>query len=133
MIFIGGFVLFYVKDPKSAIQNLKTFTIAIAIALVIRSLAFEPFSIPSGSMKPTLLEGDYIFVSKYSFGYSKHSFPLSLPPFNGRIFGKYPERGDVAVFRFTKNTKIDYVKRIVGLPGDKVQIKNGLLYLNGKK
>ena len=113
-------------------ENIKTFIIAILIALVIRSLAFEPFSIPSGSMKPTLLEGDYLFVSKYSFGYSKYSFPLSFPNFSGRIFGKFPERGDVAVFRYTKNTKIDYIKRIIGLPGDKVQIKNGMLYINGK-
>jgi len=114
-------------------ENFKTFFIAILIALILRSFAFEPFSIPSGSMKPTLLEGDYLFVSKYSFGYSKHSFPMSFPPFSGRIFGKYPERGDVAVFRYTKNTKIDYIKRIIGLPGDKIQIKNGILFVNGNE
>lgn len=112
-------------------ENIKTFFIAILIALVLRSFAFEPFSIPSGSMKPTLLEGDYLFVSKYSFGYSKHSFPMSFPAFSGRIFGKYPERGDVAVFRYTQNTKIDYIKRIVGLPGDKIQIIKGALFING--
>ena len=112
------------------LENFKTFFIAILIALTLRTFAFEPFSIPSGSMKPTLLEGDYLFVSKYSFGYSKHSFPMSFPTFTGRIFGKYPERGDVAVFKFTQNTKIDYIKRIVGLPGDTVQVKNGVLYLN---
>ena len=92
------------------------------IALVIRTFLFEPFSIPSGSMKPTLLEGDYLFVSKYSYGFSRHSFPFSFPPFNGRIFGKFPERGDVAVFKYTNDTSIDYIKRIVGLPGDKIQI-----------
>ena len=112
------------------LENFKTFFIAILIALTLRTFAFEPFSIPSGSMKPTLLEGDYLFVSKYSFGYSKHSFPMSFPTFTGRIFGKYPERGDVAVFKFTQNTKIDYIKRIVCLPGDTVQVKNGVLYLN---
>jgi len=115
------------------IENFKTFSIAILIALTLRTFAFEPFSIPSGSMKPTLLEGDYLFVSKYSYGYSRHSFPMSFPNFKGRVFGKYPERGDVAVFKFTKNTKIDYIKRIVGLPGDKIQIKNGLLFINGKE
>ena len=112
------------------LDNFKTFFIAILIALTLRTLAFEPFSIPSGSMKPTLLEGDYLFVSKYSFGYSKHSFPMSFPGFSGRVFGKYPKRGDVAVFKFTQNTRIDYIKRIVGLPGDTVQVKDGILYLN---
>ena len=115
------------------LENFKTFFIAILIALTLRTFAFEPFSIPSGSMKPTLLEGDYLFVSKYSFGYSKYSFPMSFPTFSGRIFGKYPERGDVAVFKFTHNTKIDYIKRIIGLPGDKIQVKSGVLYINGKK
>jgi len=112
------------------LENFKTFFIAILIALTLRTFAFEPFSIPSGSMKPTLLEGDYLFVSKYSFGYSKHSFPMSFPSFSGRVLGKYPERGDVAVFKFTQNTRIDYIKRIVGLPGDTVQVVDGILYLN---
>ena len=112
------------------LDNFKTFFIAILIALTLRTFVFEPFSIPSGSMKPTLLEGDYLFVSKYSFGYSKHSFPMSFPGFSGRVFGKYPKRGDVAVFKFTQNTRIDYIKRIVGLPGDTVQVKDGILYLN---
>lgn len=114
------------------VENFKTFSIAILIALTLRTFAFEPFSIPSGSMKPTLLEGDYLFVSKYSYGFSRHSFPMSFPNYKGRIFGKYPNRGDVAVFKFTKNTKIDYIKRIVGLPGDKIQIIEGILYINQK-
>jgi signal peptidase I len=114
------------------LENIKTFSIAILIALTLRTFAFEPFSIPSGSMKPTLLEGDYLFVSKYSYGYSRHSFPMSFPSYKGRIFGEYPKRGDVAVFKFTRNTKIDYIKRIVGLPGDKIQIKNGILFINEK-
>jgi signal peptidase I len=115
------------------IENFKTFFIAILIALTLRTFAFEPFSIPSGSMKPTLLEGDYLFVSKYSYGYSKHSFPMSFPHYSGRIFGEYPKRGDVAVFKFTKNTKIDYIKRIIGLPGDKIQVKGGILLINNKE
>jgi len=118
-------------------ENFKTFLIAILIALILRSIAFEPFSIPSGSMKPTLLEGDYLFVSKYSYGYSKHSFPMSsrYSFFNSsnRLFGKYPDRGDVVVFKFTQNTKIDYIKRIIGLPGDKIQIKDGILFINEKE
>ena len=133
------------KNPKNKVdskknywyENFKTFLIAILIALFLRSIAFEPFSIPSGSMKPTLLEGDYLFVSKYSYGYSRHSFPMSgrYSFFNSssRLFGTYPARGDVAVFKFTQNTKIDYIKRIVGLPGDKIQIRNGILYLNNKE
>ena len=115
------------------IENIKTLFIAIMIALTLRTFAFEPFSIPSGSMKPTLLEGDYLFVSKYTYGLSSHSFPMSFPKYSGRIFGEYPKRGDVAVFKFTKNTKIDYIKRIIGLPGDKIQIRNGILYINNKE
>ena len=114
-------------------NNYKTFLIAVCIALAIRSFLFEPFSIPSGSMKPNLLEGDYLFVSKYSYGFSRHSFPFAFPPFSGRIFGKLPERGDVAVFAYTKDTSIDYIKRIVGLPGDRVQVKQGILYINDEE
>ena len=90
------------SKPNYLLERIKTFSIAILIALTLRTFAFEPFSIPSGSMKPTLLEGDYLFVSKYSYGYSRHSFPMSFPSYKGRIFGEYPKRGDVAVFKFTR-------------------------------
>ncbi len=104
---------------------------ALLLAVVIRTFLFQPFSIPSGSMRPTLLEGDYLFVSKYAYGYSHHSFPFSPNFFSGRIWSGTPERGDVAVFKFPPNPDIDYIKRIIGLPGDKIQMKEGVLYING--
>lgn len=103
---------------------------AILIAFVIRTFLFQPFNIPSGSMKSTLLVGDYLFVSKYSYGYSHYSFPLSPPLFSGRIFGSEPHRGDVVVFRLPKDDSTDYIKRVIGLPGDHIQVKEGLLYIN---
>ena len=104
---------------------------ALLIALVIRTLLFQPFNIPSGSMKGTLLIGDYLFVSKYSYGYSHYSLPLSPPLFSGRIFGSVPERGDVVVFRLPKDDSTDYIKRVIGLPGDRIKMIDGLLYING--
>jgi signal peptidase I len=104
---------------------------ALLIALAIRTLLFEPFNIPSGSMKATLLVGDYLFVSKYSYGYSHYSLPFSPPLFSGRIFGSMPERGDVVVFRLPKDDSIDYIKRVIGLPGDRIKVVDGLLYING--
>lgn len=112
-------------------ETIKTVVYAILIAVVFRSLLFQPFWIPSGSMKSTLLIGDYIFVSKYSYGLSKHSFPFSMGPFSGRLFGSEPERGDVVVFRHPTRNE-DFVKRLTGLPGDKVQMKAGILYINGE-
>jgi len=112
-------------------DTVKTIIYAIVIALFIRTFAFEPFNIPSGSMIPSLLVGDYLFVSKYSYGYSRHSLPLNLPLIPGRVFGSLPERGDVAVFKLPKDNKTDYIKRIIGLPGDKIQVREGRLYLNG--
>jgi len=105
---------------------------ALIIAIVIRTLLFQPFNIPSGSMKATLLIGDYLFVSKYSYGYSHYSLPLSPPLFSGRIlvFSK-PARGDVVVFRLPRDDSTDYIKRVIGLPGDRIQMKDGLLYING--
>src|ERR1700681_3801289 len=103
---------------------------ALIIALVIRTLLFQPFNIPSGSMKATLLIGDYLFVSKYSYGYSHYSPPLAPPLFSGRIFGSEPQRGDVVVFRLPKDDSTDYIKRLIGLPGDRIQMKDGQLYIN---
>lgn len=114
------------------LETIKTVVYAVLIAIVARTFAFEPFNIPSGSMIPTLLVGDYLFVSKYSYGYSRHSFPLSMAPFSGRIFEHPPKVGDVAVFKWPGDNRTDYIKRIVGVAGDRVQVKGGVLYLNDK-
>jgi len=111
----------------------KTIFLALICATIVRSLFFEPFYIPSSSMKPNLLIGDYMFVSKYSYGYSRYSFPLGLKIFSGRIFAKLPKRGDIVVFRLPSNPSINYVKRLVGLPGDKIQMQNGVLFINEQK
>ncbi len=103
---------------------------ALLLALVIRTFLFQPFSIPSGSMRPTLLEGDYLFVTKWAYGYSRYSFPFSPPIFSGRIWSAPPQRGDVVVFKFPPNPSIDYIKRVVGLPGDRIQMRNGQLFIN---
>lgn len=113
-------------------ETVKTLLYAVLIALAIRTVAFEPFNIPSGSMIPTLLVGDYLFVSKYSYGYSRHSLPFAPPLFGGRVFGTLPERGDVAVFKLPRDNRTDYIKRIVGLPGDRIQVRRGRLYVNGE-
>src|SRR5436853_2173216 len=99
---------------------------ALLIALVIRTFLFQPFNIPSGSMKATLLVGDYLFVSQYSYGYSRYSLPFSPPLFSGRIFGSPPERGDVVVFRLPKDDSASFIKRVTGLPGDRIQMAEGL-------
>jgi len=113
-------------------ETTKTVVYAVLIALFIRTVFAEPFRIPSGSMIPTLLVGDYLFVSKMSYGYSKHSLPLSMPLIKGRIFYTQPERGDVIVFKMPSDNKTDYIKRLIGLPGDKIQMKDGRLYINGE-
>ena len=118
------------RRSEGKFEFIKTIIMAGALALGFRSLLFEPFNIPSGSMIPTLLVGDYLFVSKYSYGYSRYSFPLSLAPFDGRIFEMLPKRGDVAVFRQPQNESIAFIKRIVGLPGDRIQVVNGVLRIN---
>ena len=112
-------------------ENVRTIVYAVLIALFVRTFAYEPFNIPSGSMLPTLLVGDYLFVSKFSYGYSRHSLPLSLPLIPGRVLFSEPERGDVAVFKLPTDGKTDYIKRIIGLPGDEIQMRGGRLYING--
>ena len=119
------------KKEENFWETIKSLLIALVLALIIRSFLYEPFHIPSGSMKPNLKDGDFIFVSKYDFGYSRYSFPFGLPIFNGRVFFKnQPKRGDVLVFRLPSNPNINYIKRLIGLPGDKIQMKNGILYIN---
>lgn len=114
-------------------ETIKTLVYAVAIALVVRTFAFEPFNIPSGSMKPTLLVGDYLFVSKFAYGYSRFSLPLGLDLFSGRIFERMPERGDVVVFKLPSDNRTDYIKRVIGLPGDRVQVVDGVLHINGNR
>ena len=111
-------------------ETIRTVVYAVLIAIVIRTFAYEPFNIPSGSMIPTLLVGDYLFVSKFSYGYSRYSLPFSPPLFTGRLFGGAPERGDVAVFKLPSDGKTDYIKRIIGLPGDRIQVVRGVLHIN---
>ena len=115
------------------IENLKTLFYALVIAVVIRSLLIQPFYIPSSSMEPNLLVGDRIFVTKYSYGYSKHSFPFSPPIFDGRIISNEPKRGDIVVFKTPADNRTDYIKRLIGLPGDKVQFINSNLYINSSE
>ena len=120
------------KSESGLGETIRVVIHALLIALVIRTFLFQPFNIPSGSMKATLLVGDYLFVSKYSYGYSHYSFPLSPPLFSGRIFGSQPDRGDIVVFRLPKDDSVDYIKRVIGLPGDRIEVKSGLLHINGQ-
>ena len=117
---------------KIIIENLKTIFYALIIAVVIRSLFYQPFYIPSSSMEPTLLIGDRIFVSKYAYGYSKHSFPFSPPLFKKRLFEKKPNYGDLVVFKTPADNRTDYIKRLIGMPGDTIQFQNGNFLLNNK-
>ena len=117
---------------KKIIDNIKTLLYALIIALVIRSLFFQPFYIPSSSMEPNLLVGDRLFVSKLSYGYSRHSLPFSPNIFDGRIFDNLPTRGDVIVFKTPADNRTDYIKRLIGLPGDTIQIINQDLYINNQ-
>jgi len=118
------------QKKNKKFESLKTIFLAILLALIIRSFIIEPFNIPSGSMKPTLLIGDYLFVKKWAYGYSKHSLPFSIPLINKRVFYSEPKRGDIAVFKTPSDNKTDYIKRIIGLPGDEIRIKNGVVFLN---
>jgi signal peptidase I len=121
------------RSAGGIVDIVKTVVYAMLIALVVRTVAYEPFNIPSGSMIPTLLVGDYLFVSKYSYGYSRYSLPFGLPLFSGRIFFHSPERGDVVVFKLPTDNSTDYIKRVIGLPGDTIQMKQGQLYINGQE
>ena len=126
------------KNPKLSgaanefVEIVKTVVYALAIALFLRVLFFQPFTIPSASMEPNLYEGDYIIVSKFSYGYSRHSIPFSPNVFQGRVMESQAQRGDVVVFKLPSDGRTDYVKRVVGIGGDRVQMRNGLLYVNDK-
>jgi len=119
------------KKEHSWDEHIRTILFAIVLAVLFRSFAYEPFHIPSGSMKSNLLVGDYLFVSKYSYGYSRYSFPFGFRIFDGRIPAGKPQRGDVVVFRLPANPRIDFIKRVMGLPGDHIQVKEGIVYING--
>jgi signal peptidase I len=120
------------QSAGSFMETVRTIIYAVLIAIVVRTFAYEPFNIPSGSMKPTLLVGDYLFVKKWVYGYSRHSLPFSWPPFSGRIWAAPVERGDIVVFKVPTDNKTDYIKRIVGLPGDRIQVIDGILHVNGQ-
>ena len=120
-------------DKDFFLENIKTLFYALVIAIIIRSLLIQPFYIPSSSMEPTLLVGDRLFVTKYTYGYSKHSFPFSPPILDKRIMFKSPKRGDVIVFKTPADNRTDYIKRLIGLPGDKVQFIDSNLYLNNSE
>ncbi len=113
-------------------ETIRVIVHALLIALVIRTFLFQPFNIPSGSMKATLLVGDYLFVSKYTYGYSRYSIPFSPPLFSGRVWSGEVRRGDIVVFRLPKDDSTDYIKRVIGLPGDRIQMIDGRLHINGE-
>lgn len=119
------------KKAGGIAETVRTIVYAVLIAVVVRTFLFEPFNIPSGSMMPTLLIGDYLFVSKYSYGYSKHSFPFSPGLFSGRVLEGQPERGDVVVFKLPSDNRTDYIKRVIGLPGDRIMVRGGILHISG--
>ena len=118
---------------REAVEVVKTVVYALLIALVLRVLLFQPFTIPSASMEPNLYQGDYIIVSKYSYGYSRHSIPFSPPLFQGRILERSPQRGDIVVFKLPRDGRTDYVKRIIGLPGDVIEVNEDQVTINGVK
>ena len=121
------------NNNKFIIDNIKTLFYALIIAVFLRSFVIQPFYIPSSSMEPTLLVGDRLFVTKYSYGYSKHSFPFSPPILKNRIFFSQPKRGDVIVFKTPADNRTDYIKRLIGLPGDRIEFINGSLFLNNNE
>ncbi|SER02753.1 signal peptidase I Serine peptidase. MEROPS family S26A [Faunimonas pinastri] len=120
------------KNSGGIGETIKVIVQALVIALVFRTFLFHPFNIPSESMLPTLKVGDYLFVSKFSYGYSRYSFPVDFSFIHGRVFGSEPKRGDVVVFREPSHPDTDFIKRCIGLPGDKIQMRNSVLYINGE-
>ena len=122
-----------VKNDEGGLwETIKVVIQALLIAVVVRTVLFQPFNIPSGSLIPTLLVGDYLFTSKYSYGYSRYSIPFGPPLFSGRLWGSEPKSGDISVFKLPKDNSTDYIKRVIGLPGDKIQVVEGILQINGK-
>ena len=120
-------------QEKSGVKDtIRVVIHALILALLVRIFLFQPFNIPSGSMIPTLLVGDYLFVSKYSYGYSRYSYPFGPNLFSGRIWAKEPDRGDVVVFKLPRDNETDYIKRVIGLPGDEIQMIHGVLHINGE-
>jgi signal peptidase I len=113
-------------------ETIKIVVHALILAMIVRIFFYQPFNIPSGSMKQTLLVGDYLFVSKLAYGYSRYSFPWGIVPINGRIFGTEPKRGDVVVFKLPRDNSTDFIKRVIGLPGDEISVRSGVLYINGQ-
>src|SRR3979490_881231 len=113
-------------------ETIKIVVHALILAMIVRIFFYQPFNIPSGSMKETLLVGDYLFVSKLTYGYSRYSLPWGLIPFNGRIFGAAPNRGDVVVFKLPRDNSTDYIKRVIGLPGDEIEVRNAIVSINGQ-
>src|SRR3954449_12616224 len=117
------------KDEGGVRETIKVIFQALLIAVVVRTVLFQPFNIPSGSLVPTLLVGDYLFVSKSAYGYSRYSIPFGPPLFEGRVWGSEPKRGDIAVLKLPKDNSTDYIKRVIGLPGDKIQVVEGILQI----
>jgi len=120
------------KREGGILETVKVIVQALLIAVVVRTVLFQPFNIPSGSLVPTLLIGDYLFVSKYTYGYSRYSIPFGPPVISGRVWAAEPKRGDIAVFKLPKDNSTDYIKRVIGLPGDKIQVTGGILQINGR-
>jgi signal peptidase I len=113
-------------------ETVKTIAYALVIALIVRTFLYQPFNIPSGSMKSTLLVGDYLFACKFCYGYSRYSFPFGIVPFKGRMFGAQPRQGDVVIFKLPRDNATDYIKRVIGLPGDEILVRDGIVYINGQ-
>ncbi len=113
-------------------ETIKIIVHALILAMIVRVFFYQPFNIPSGSMKATLLVGDYLFVSKMAYGYSRYSFPWGIIPFKGRVFADKPKRGDVVVFKLPRDNSTDYIKRVIGLPGDEIAVHGGVLFINGQ-